>query len=374
MNYSSLNIDSVIFFIIAWGGIQSILMAFTQILYSKRRVENILLAILLTCMGIFQFQFVLLYGFVDIGKQYPLLFCTHMAPIYLAGPLYYLYVQNMVTPHYRYKYRQALHYLPSLVIFIFEISIQFLHLQNRDEILNKILRVSFLDEPGVFTLLKTLALLHLLAYIIIMIVKIMRFWLLKKKSPIIRHTLRYNFISAFCLSIFIASYLSGNITAIKWSFLTVPLLIMILYAMVHRSPEFLTLFKNEVEKIRYERSMLRGFDVNELNGKLISLMSEEKIFCDEDISLARIAGELSITPHQLSELLNSKHNINFYSFINGYRIEEAKKIMRDEPDRSILSVAYAVGFNSKASFYSAFLKFAGTTPHKYRRSLSGLQL
>jgi len=53
--------------------------------------------------------------------------------------------------------------------------------------------------------------------------------------------------------------------------------------------------------------------------------------------------------------------------INQYRIKEAKKMLIEESERSVLSIAYAVGFNSKSSFYEAFSRFTGKTPVQYRR-------
>jgi AraC-like DNA-binding protein len=48
-------------------------------------------------------------------------------------------------------------------------------------------------------------------------------------------------------------------------------------------------------------------------------------------------------------------------------MEEAKKMLTEEPDRSIMSVCYGVGFNSKSAFYKAFMKSTEMTPFKYRK-------
>jgi type I restriction enzyme R subunit len=90
---------------------------------------------------------------------------------------------------------------------------------------------------------------------------------------------------------------------------------------------------------------------------------------DEDLSLKRLAGLLSIHPHQLSAYLNRELNMNFNGFINNYRIEEAVIMMKEEPERSLLSIAFAVGFNSKSVFYSAFTKKTGTSPAKFRKQV-----
>jgi AraC-like DNA-binding protein len=360
-------LDEIIFFIIAWGGAQSLLMSVAQLFFTARKVENYILAVLLLCMALFQIQFVFLYRYPGIAQAYPLLFFPHMAPVYLAGPLYYLYVQNLVNRDFRFKYRQGIHYLPALAILVLEASIQFLPLQNRDEILRQITKVSFYNEPTPFSFVKTAGLIFFMIYILFMIINTLRYWPIRKMSFAIRMPFLFNIVSVVTLVFFLVSFMIGNMQLIKLSFMLIPLMVIMVYLVGFKYPEFLTLVRKELEKKRYERSMLRGVDVQAVYERLTTLMETEKIFCDEDISLNSVADELSITPHQLSELLNSNLNMNFYTFINKYRIEEAQKMMAEEPDRSLLSIAFAVGYNNKATFYSAFTKFTGTTPHKFRK-------
>ena len=73
-------------------------------------------------------------------------------------------------------------------------------------------------------------------------------------------------------------------------------------------------------------------------------MNDEKIFADEELTLPSLADELGISAHQLSEILNREIKKNFNTFINEYRVKEAKELLVDEPGRSILSVGIAAGF------------------------------
>ena len=62
-------------------------------------------------------------------------------------------------------------------------------------------------------------------------------------------------------------------------------------------------------------------------------------------------------------------SIQFSSFINKYRIEDAKKLIVDTKHSHLTfeAIANAVGFNSKASFNAAFKKFTETTPSLYKK-------
>jgi AraC-like DNA-binding protein len=76
---------------------------------------------------------------------------------------------------------------------------------------------------------------------------------------------------------------------------------------------------------------------------------------------------LSITTHQLSEFLNKQMHISFNYYINRYRVEEAIDLLQEQPERSITSICFSVGFNSKSAFYEAFAKFVCISPAKYRK-------
>ncbi len=76
---------------------------------------------------------------------------------------------------------------------------------------------------------------------------------------------------------------------------------------------------------------------------------------------------LFITPHQLSEFINDLLGMNFASYINQYRVEEAKSILVNKPEESTLAIGFQVGFGSKQSFNTIFKQQTGTTPSGYRK-------
>lgn len=104
--------------------------------------------------------------------------------------------------------------------------------------------------------------------------------------------------------------------------------------------------------------------------KLSFLMEGERLYREESISLQSLAEKLSITTHQLSQLLNEKLNCTFPDYINNFRIEEAKELLVDPAwaDRKVISIAFEVGYNTKAAFYGVFKKCTGMTPSEYRKT------
>lgn len=109
-------------------------------------------------------------------------------------------------------------------------------------------------------------------------------------------------------------------------------------------------------------------------GELVRLkeyMVKEKPFLNPSITIQNISDEIEIPVRNLSLLINHKLGQHFFDFINSYRIENAKIILKDTTKSkvTILEILYEVGFNSKSSFNTAFKKHTGLTPTSYRKQL-----
>lgn len=113
-------------------------------------------------------------------------------------------------------------------------------------------------------------------------------------------------------------------------------------------------------------SRIKNFDLRLLVSELERLMKKEKLFSEDKISLASLASRLSISRHQLSELIREVYESNFYGFINNWRIQEAKELLAKEGERSVLSIAMEVGYNSKSTFNQAFKSHTGLNPTEFR--------
>lgn len=121
---------------------------------------------------------------------------------------------------------------------------------------------------------------------------------------------------------------------------------------------------------KYERSGLTKAKAEAFHKKLTHLMETDKPFTYSSVKLSQLAKMVGTTPNYLSQVINEESEQNFYDFVNGYRINEAKKMIHDPANdqMTLLSIAYDVGFNSKSAFNTAFKKYTGMTPSQFRKN------
>lgn len=104
--------------------------------------------------------------------------------------------------------------------------------------------------------------------------------------------------------------------------------------------------------------------------KIDSLMRSQNTYLNPDLTLDMLAESLAIPAKDLSMIINRHFNLNFYEFINGYRIEEVQRRLVDpaNKDKTITDIYLEVGFNSKSVFNTFFKKLVGKTPSEYRQN------
>jgi len=121
---------------------------------------------------------------------------------------------------------------------------------------------------------------------------------------------------------------------------------------------------------KYEYSSLSERDIARHKDNLINYLEQEKPYTDPDLQLQNLADYLGIPSYQLSQIINTELQQNFYELINSLRIAEAKHRLIDPAKQhiTILAIAYDIGFNSKSTFNTAFKKYTKMTPSQFKKS------
>ena len=94
----------------------------------------------------------------------------------------------------------------------------------------------------------------------------------------------------------------------------------------------------------------------------------EKHLCEQDLSIASIAGMFGITTRYVHTLFRADHN-TVSEYIQSRRLQEAAKTLADpvRATASIGEVAVAHGFKSQAHFARIFRERYGLAPRGFRR-------
>jgi AraC-like DNA-binding protein len=350
-------------------GVILALFALIQITYKNRNFLNYNLAGLYFCLS---YVILMLWTFKShLILFVPYLLYTDMTAAFAIGPFVYFYIKTALGLKTRSRAAYLLHFIPALTVFILIISgniidgalvRHYLHFPTKYPVynLNPLIRgIDFVSN------------LYMIFYFILTIKNI--FQLLKNNTHKSFKELKIIFYYMFFIVLFsfmmlTASVIGNNILNISSIYL-LTLAGVWYFFFSFRYPEFTQKAIKEAKAIRYSKAMLNGIDTAAVLERLDDLMEEEKVFSDEELTLQKLSEHLMITPHQLSKILNSERKINFRTLLNSYRIKEAMNQMAEYPDKTILEIALASGFNSKSSFNSVFMKSTGITPSDYRISI-----
>lgn len=129
--------------------------------------------------------------------------------------------------------------------------------------------------------------------------------------------------------------------------------------------------KTEIEldgtMVKYAKSALNEAKTHEIKNELVRYMQAQEPYLQPQLRIKELADQTGIASHHLSQVINESFHQNFYEFVNAYRVEAAKKMLKDPKYKkyTYTAIGFEVGFNSKSAFYSAFKKHTGITPAKF---------
>jgi|GEM_PF-2289009 Response regulator containing CheY-like receiver domain and AraC-type DNA-binding domain len=162
--------------------------------------------------------------------------------------------------------------------------------------------------------------------------------------------------------------LVGLAQLVSFMLYAIPIYTLFIYPQILNKESFRFLSLPRMHHQKYEKTGLSDAFSLELKEKLEDLMTNQKLYLKHELRLDDIAELLNISRHHASQVINENFNMNFYDFVNAYRIEEAKKILLsgfESNSDSISDLAYQCGFNNRVSFYKAFKKITQTTPTEF---------
>lgn len=354
----------------------------------------------------------------EIFNGFPQLLLLPDLIYFLYGPLFLLYIRELLTIRQAQSHRVWLHFIPFVIHIGFYIPLFF---TNQDIFIEKVVNLSF---KSIFVVVGGLALLFNIFYWY----KCRRLIRAFANSTEDTHSFEQNLqylstvikLKAVCLGVWILTYLIGgfgwisgqNVTWLTdlstdtiWIIFSLIVYCLGYFAM--QQPEIFKLKEQEIIEKQLELSpvinpikehkeevveqkMVKKIEIPTtpkiekqaeidkeiliIKNQLEQLMSSEKPYLNPRLTLADLAERTSLHTHTLSKAINEGFKRNFFDFVNTYRVEEfQRRVLKEEyKNQTFLSIALSVGFNSKTAFNRAFKKSTQMTPRQYLKAASAV--
>lgn len=128
--------------------------------------------------------------------------------------------------------------------------------------------------------------------------------------------------------------------------------------------------EEEPRRASYKTTRLSDEECVRLNKKLEHLMKNEHPYTNQDLKISDLAKMIDSTAHALSFLFNQYLKTSYYDYINGYRVAEFKRIVKelDTSKYTLTALSQKCGFSSRASFFRHFKNITGITPAEFLKN------
>jgi len=105
--------------------------------------------------------------------------------------------------------------------------------------------------------------------------------------------------------------------------------------------------------------------------RLRRLMEVDRLYLDPDLTFADVAKAMAASERQVRRLIHQLGYDHFRTFVNAFRVAEAKRRLVDPAHRAdkLIAIAFDCGFASLASFNRVFRDMEGRPPSGFRASI-----
>ena len=171
-------------------------------------------------------------------------------------------------------------------------------------------------------------------------------------------------VTVYFISIFGDQMAERTARQFIWMGITFIILFIAYYSI--REPQ---LFKLSafIQPKKYAQSKLSLIDLDSLKIRLEELMEAKKPYLNGKLLKAELAEMLGVSNPEMARLLNEKVGMNFFEYVNYYRIKEFVSLAKTDKAKHLtfFALAQEAGFNSKTTFNKSFKNLMGSSPKEY---------
>ena len=343
--------------------------------------QNVFLFFLVLAIMWYQAEFLSVRLPYDIS--FNLFYGTRYGSWLLLGPLYYCYVQAIIS---NWRSKQFLHFLPFIVFIIV------LPLLTTDERSTQQVNYGMLSTFGPFggppsameffaSTIFIFQFLHLLVYVIISLRDVRRYEISLKGTYSSLETGNINWLKLVSLMllmvVFFVSAFLILFHATPWynrdkDYVYVLPMAVLIYLVSYRLSGIQwpsTQIERNDRSEKYSKSSLKTEQADIYARQLEQHLINNRPYLKNELRLQDLAKDLNLPVYHLSQVINERMNTTFFDLVNLYRVEEAKRLIAEDKNSSLLEIAFKAGFNNKTSFTNAFKKVVLITPAAYRKQV-----
>lgn len=361
---------TILFLLFAFLGIVTSILL--QLQSKHNRIGKILISLVLILFSITLVEYVLYWTKYQLYFPY---LSNSSIPLYFAyGPLLYIYV-NLEKPTHINK-KEIIHFIPFIIAFF--VCLPF-YLYSSD-----LKRTLFLNGfpkkssyPLVLQSLSFISILHLFVYSYLIYIKRAVF----NEFVLIKNWVTVLSICIFGIAFFYLTYIilsTLGVLKLEWDYMisfAMSLFIVLITIASFVKPQIFNDIKpffsknDTAEVLKYKNSPINNSMSAELAIQLQKTMVANSLWRKNDLRLEDLAQKLELPKHYVSQVINEQFNMNFFEFVNKYRIEEAKILIEQDKTSTLIEIAYQVGFNNKVSFGKAFKNNTNLSPLEFKKSI-----
>ena len=382
----------VVGMLLVLGAVQGFFLATLLFTKYRSRPANRYLGLLILAYSLFIVHS-MVSGMETLQHQYPHWLMILAGLPFLFGPLHMIYVSELTDSHLKFARMHWYHFLPFIIYKIFYLQVVFL---TKEELYAVFVQIEQNDKPFHIIFFSILISIIGVFYITMALVVFKRF--AHKIQNVYSSLDKVNvywlrFFTYAALFVWLVVLIQNLLSAIGIDMGQYYHLVPVFTSIFVYAIGYIGIFKSEIfeqpevrrnltqaheieamkqisrNEKKYEKSGLTEEKAADSLKNLQQLMEKDKLYLNPNLTLNDLSSKLDISGHNLSEILNTQLNQNFFDFINQYRINEVKKYLKDgsKDHLTLLSIALDAGFNSKSGFNLVFKKFMNITPSEYRQ-------
>lgn len=323
-----------------------------------------------------------------------------MSPwIYLVGPLFYLYIRNILEGSSKLKKIDFLHFLPAILHFLELIPFYLLPLEEKRlvvEMIAKDFNDLFFKGSGIIPIQFHYTLRNIQSLIYIFLIGFLLKDVILKKRKVNSWVKVVALAYVLIVILFVGLYVIG-VARFDPNLKQLGILLVVnIYGLIVISVfgfQIITrpnAFKQQKYKIsRDEKSYLLdssdGSDyyqilvekytearLEEITSELIKIVSNPIFFTNPAIKIVDIANDLGYPSRAINTLLLNRIGMRFQDLLNKYRVDYVKQLIQEgrHETHTIESLGMESGFSSRSSFFRIFKDLEGLTPSDFAEKIN----